>query len=107
MTKQKSSYKSPEFLFTSGALRFAAWAGWHSAHGEKKLAEDWKLYAMSEFIKDISAGKGYSFLKDDSREIITYIPSETLKKLLDDFLKAIKKEIKKGTAFSVEKTSIS
>lgn len=39
MAKQKVSYKEPHLLFTSGSLRFAAWAGWYSARGEKKLAE--------------------------------------------------------------------
>jgi hypothetical protein len=106
MSKQKSSYKNPTLLFTSGALRYAAWAGWYSALGEKKLTEDWEHYAMAEYTKEIAAVRGYSFLKQDNREIMTYIPSSTLKKLLDDFLKEIKKEVKKGKAYSIKKTSL-
>lgn len=102
--KQKNSYKEPHFLFTKGALRNAAWAGWYAAVGEEKLAESWKLSAMTEYTKEISAGRGHSFLKENSREIISYVPGTKLKKLLDDFLKAVKGEINKGKAFSERQT---
>lgn len=41
LKKRVSPYKEPVFLFTSCSLRFAAWAGWYSAFGDKKKTEQW------------------------------------------------------------------
>jgi hypothetical protein len=103
-SKTKTSYKDPIFLFTSGSLRQAAWAGWYAALGDKKQAEGYKVAAMAEWTKEIGSIRGYSFLKKHSREIYSYVPKEALSKLLDDFLKEVKKEIRKGKAFSIKKT---
>ncbi|OGG03628.1 hypothetical protein A2W14_03850 [Candidatus Gottesmanbacteria bacterium RBG_16_37_8] len=55
-------YKEPVILFTSGSLRFAAWAGWYSAIGEKELVEQWKHRAYTEWIKELGAGRRYAFI---------------------------------------------
>ena len=45
---KKKPYKEPVFLFTSGSLHFAAWAGWCSAFGDKNNAEKWRLKKKSK-----------------------------------------------------------
>lgn len=42
LSKIKKPYKEPVFLYTSGSLRFAAWAGWYSAFGDKELSDQFK-----------------------------------------------------------------
>lgn len=94
----RKPYKEPVFLFTSGSLRFAAWAGWHSARGEAKMAEQWAHQASGEWIKELNAGRGYDFLGRYNHDLYSYLEPAQLKKLLDDFLKILKREIKKSKA---------
>lgn len=89
------SYKEPVFLFTSCSLRFAAWAGWYSALGDKKNAEGWVHQAHSEWIKEIGSGKKYDFLKRHNHDIWDKIPPERLEEMIKKFLGSIKREIKK------------
>ncbi len=62
MIQITKSYKEPIFLFTSGSLRFAAWAGWFSAFGNKDMAEKWIHQAHAEWIKELGIGRRFSFL---------------------------------------------
>ncbi|MEK7565748.1 MAG: hypothetical protein AAB506_01730 [Patescibacteria group bacterium] len=94
MTK---SYKEPVFLFTSCSLRFAAWAGWYSALGDKENAEKWIHQAHSEWAKEIGAGRRYPFLGNYNNDIYEKIPPEVLKKLVNGFLKQLKREINKDS----------
>lgn len=89
-------YKEPVFLFTSCSLRFAAWAGWYSALGDKKNTESWVHQAHSEWAKEIGACRQYSFLNYRNSDLYFKLPPETLKKLVDQFLKSLKAELKKA-----------
>lgn len=90
------SYKEPVFLFTSGSLRFAAWAGWHAARGDADAVEKWAHQARGEWIKEINAGRGYDFLGRFNHDLYTRVEPARLKKLMDDFLKNLKREVKKA-----------
>ena len=96
MTSNKRSYKEPVFLFTSCSLRHAAQAGWQSALGNKKLTEEFVHQAHAEWIKELGAGRKYLFLDRYNNDIWKYIPKEKLKEMVDNFLKSVKKEVKKG-----------
>lgn len=96
LSKIKKPYKEPVFLYTSGSLRFAAWAGWYSAFGKKELSEQWRFQSFREWSKEIGAGRRYSFLDRHNDDMYKYIPEDVMEKLINDFLKQIKKEIKKG-----------
>lgn len=96
ITKRKRPYKEPVFLFTSCSLRFAAFAGWYSAFGDSKNTENWVHQAYSEWAKEMGAGRKFSFFDRYNDDIWKYIPPETLKKLVDNFFKSLKKEIKKA-----------
>ena len=67
--KHKPSYKEPLFLFTSSSMRKAAWAGWYSALGNAKEAEEWVHQAYSEWAKEIGGGRKYSFVSRYSNDI--------------------------------------
>lgn len=95
MTKKKTSYKEPLFLFTSSSMRQAAWAGWHSAFGDKEMAEMYVRSAHSEWIKELGACRRYNFLDRYNNDIWKYIPEKRLKEIVDSFFKTLKKEIKK------------
>lgn len=96
MPRRKQPYKEPVFLFTSGSLRHAAWAGWYSAFGDKKEAETFIHYANTEWVKEVSAMRRFSFTDRYNHDIWKYIPPERLNKMLEGFWKEIKKEIKNG-----------
>lgn len=98
MKNKKQPYKQPMLLFTSGSLRFAAWAGWYSALGEVEHAESWKIQAMKAHVQELGAGRQFLFLRHDNNDMRDYIPAEILKKLLDNLYKSIKAEIRKGKA---------
>ena len=96
-------------MFTSSSLRFAAWAGWHSAFGDAKAAESWAQLARAEWLKELAAGRGYNFLSRYNNDIYSYMDHKLLKKLQDDLLKTLKREIKKakqrqGLAEKIKKT---
>jgi hypothetical protein len=92
---KKKPYKEPVFLFTSGSLRFAAWAGWYSAFGDENNAEKWCHQANTEWVKEISFGRHFSFLGRYNHDMQSRIKPEKFEELLDDFLKKIKVELKK------------
>jgi len=58
---RKKPYKEPLFLFTSGSLRQAAWAGWYSALGDKDNAEKFIHCAYTECTKEVAAGRKFDF----------------------------------------------
>lgn len=87
-------YREPVFLFTSCSLRFAAWAGWYSALGDKENTKRWIHQAHEEWIKELGAGRRYDFLGRYNHDIWDKIPPERLKEMIDEFFKSIKKEIK-------------
>ena len=93
---KRKPYKDPVFLFTSCSLRFAAWAGWYSAMGDEKNAENWVHQAYSEWSKEMGAGRKFSFMGFHNHDIYQKVPQEVLKKLVDNFMKQLKKEIKRG-----------
>lgn len=95
-SERKEPYKEPVFLYTSGSLRFAAWAGWYSAFGDKELSDQWRFQSFREWAKEIGAGRRYSFLDRHNDDMYKYIPADVMKKLVNDFLKQVKNEIKKG-----------
>lgn len=88
-------YKEPLFLFTSGSLRFAAWAGWYSAIGDEKNTENWVHQAHSEWAKEMGAGRKFPFMSFHNQDIYQKIPEEILKRIVDNFMKQLKKEINK------------
>lgn len=90
------SYKEPVFLFTSSSMRKAAYAGWYSALGSEKEAEEFVHHAYAEWAKEISAGRRYSFADYFSNDIYYKIDSKKLKELTDKYLRDLKKEIKKA-----------
>lgn len=92
----KKPYKEPVFLYTSGSLRFAAWAGWYSAFGDQELSDQWRFQSMREWAKEVGIGRKYSFLKYHDDQMYKYIPGEIMEKLVTNFLKQIKKEIENG-----------
>ena len=96
MRKDREVYKEPVFLFTSSSMRQAAWAGWHSAFGDKEQTERFVHSAHSEWVKELGAGRRYSFLGRYSDDVWKYIPEEKLKELIEGFFKSIKSEIKKS-----------
>lgn len=59
---RKHSYKEPVFLFTSCSLRFAAYAGWFSAFGDKENTEKWLQITHVEWAKEFGAGRKHTFL---------------------------------------------
>jgi len=96
LSKVREPYKDPVFLFTSCSLRFAAYAGWYSAFGEKEKAEQWIHQAHTEWVKELGAGRRFGFLDRHNHDMHKHIPDETMKKMVDKFFKYIKVEIKKG-----------
>ncbi len=78
MPKQKASYKEPHF-FTSGSLRFAAWVGWYSALGDKKLAEDWEHQAY-KWVKKEEMKKLYA-----SDFLLRLLTDKQVKELLKSY----------------------
>lgn len=92
----KKSYKDPIFLFTSGSLRQAAWAGWHSALGDKNNTEKFIHYAYAEWAKEVAAGRKFDFAGRFNMDVYSKIDFEKLKNLTDKYLKDIQKEIKKA-----------
>lgn len=91
-------YKEPVFLFTSSSLRFAAYAGWYSAFGEIKKCEQWINQAHREWVKELGAGRKYSFLDRYNDDMYKYIPREIMDKLVNKLFKDINTEIKKEKA---------
>ena len=94
----KEPYKEPVFLFTSSSLRFAAYAGWYSAFGEIKKCEEWIHQAHREWVKELGAGRKYSFLDRYNDDMYKYIPGEIMDKLVNKLFKDINAEIKKEKA---------
>ena len=92
---EKEPYKEPVFLFTSCSLRQAAWAGWHSALGDRERAEQFCHAARAEWVKEIGGGRRYSFLRPQNYDIYSQIGPEILRDLIDKFLKSVKREIKR------------
>ncbi len=92
----KKPYKEPVFLYTSGSLRFAAWAGWYSAFGDKELSDQWRFQSFREWAKEVGVGRRYSFLERHNDGMYRYIDGKVIEELIDNFLKQIKNEIKKG-----------
>lgn len=95
MSKIKS-YKEPVFLFTSSSMRKAAWAGWYSALGNEKEAEEFVHQAYAEWAKEVSAGRRYGFADYYSNDIYHKIDFKKLQELTDKYLKDLNKEIKKA-----------
>lgn len=96
--KIKEPYKEPVFLFTSSSLRFAAYAGWYSAFGEIKKCEEWIHQAHREWIKELGAGRKYSFFDRHNDDMYKYISGEIMDKLVNKLFKDINAEIKKEKA---------
>ena len=94
--KNKKPYKEPVFLFTSGSLRQAAYAGWYSALGEEERTKEFSHNAHSEWAKELGAGRRFSFLSRFNHDIYEKVDPEKLKKLVNKFLLDLKKEIKKA-----------
>lgn len=90
------SYKEPVFLFTSGSLRKAAWAGWYSALGNEKEANEFIHQAYAEWAKEVSGGRRYSFADRFNHDIYYKIDFDKLKSLTDKYLKDLKNEITKA-----------
>lgn len=95
--KKKKPYKEPVFLFTSCSLRQAAWAGWHAAFGDKEKTETFCHAARAEWVKEIGGGRRYPFLRTSNYDIYTSIRPEVLRDLIDEFLKSVKREIKRAS----------
>lgn len=95
MPKKVKAYKEPVFLFTSGSLRFAAWSGWYSALGDVKHCERWAHQARTEWMKEMGAGRQFSFLGRYNQDLHNAIPPERFRELLDQFLQTLKQEIRK------------
>lgn len=91
----KVPYKEPVFLFTSSSMRIAAYAGWYSAMGNEKEAQRSVRQAYADWAKEIGAGRKYDFLGRFNNDIYKKIDFDKLKKLTDEYLLAIQKEIKK------------
>jgi hypothetical protein len=91
----KKPYKEPVFLFTSSSLRLAAWAGWHSAFGDKQNAEKYIHYAYATWAKEVAAGRRFDFAGRFNDDIYFHVDFEKLKSLTDKYLKDINKEIRK------------
>ncbi len=91
-----SPYKEPVFLFTSSSLRKAAWAGWHSAFGDREETEKMIHEAYAEWSKEIGIGRRYSFFDRHNLDIWKYIPPPKLAQMISGFFKEIKKEITNG-----------
>jgi len=91
----KKPYKEPLFLFTSGSLRQAAWAGWYSALGDKDNAEKFIHCAYGEWAREIGVGRKFDFAGRFNRDVYLKIDFDKLKKLTDKYLEDIQKEIKK------------
>jgi len=83
-------------MFTSGSLRFAAYAGWYSALGDEKLMNQWSHQAHGEWVKEVSGGRNFGFLGCYNSDMYWKISPEKMKELVDEFLKKIKNEIRKG-----------
>ncbi len=94
--KKKVSYKEPVFLFTSSSLRFAAWAGWYSAFGDKEKTEQFIHQAHTEWAQELGAGRRFDFFGRYNTDMWKYISKETMEKMVNTFFNEIKKEIKKG-----------
>lgn len=95
MSKIKS-YKEPVFLFTSSSMRKAAWAGWYSALGNEKEAQEFVHQAYSDWAKEVSGGRRYSFADRFNNDIYYKIDFKKLQELTDKYLKDLNKEIKKA-----------
>jgi len=93
---KKKSYKNPVFLFTSCSLRFAAWAGWYSAFGDKERTEQFIHQAHTEWVKEIGATRRFDFFDRHNHDMWEYISAETMEKMVNKFFKDIKAEIKNG-----------
>lgn len=100
MPKKVKPYKEPVFLFTSGSLRFAAWAGWYAALGDAKHCEQWTHQARTEWMKEMGAGRQFSFLDRHNHDLHDSISPERFRDLLDQFLKTLKQEIRKQKKIS-------
>ncbi|MDO8505578.1 MAG: hypothetical protein Q7S48_03300 [bacterium] len=95
MHKRIKSYKEPVFLFTSGSLRFAAWAGWHAARGYAEQSERWAHQARTEWLKEMGTGRQFSFLGRYNHDLYDSVSPERFRELLDQFLQTLKQEIRK------------
>ena len=102
MAKGINFYKEPVFLFTSSSMRQAAWAGWYSALGNRKLAEKYVHAAHSEWVRELGAGRRYDFLNSYNNDIWKHIPEERLKEIINNFFKAIRTEIRKSKTSALE-----
>ena len=96
MSKKVKPYKEPVFLFTSGSLRFAAWAGWYSALGHAEHSEQWVHQARTEWMKEMGAGRRFSFLDRYNQDLHNYIPPKRFREIIDQFLLTLQQEIRKG-----------
>ncbi len=100
MAKGRNSYKEPVFLFTSSSMRQAAWAGWYSALGNRKLAQQHVHAAHSEWLKELGAGRRYEFLGRYNNDVWRYVSEKRLKEIIDEFFKCVKAEIIKSKALT-------
>lgn len=98
----KKSYKDPVFLFTSCSLRFAAWAGWYSAFGDEEKTRQFVHQAHVEWAKEIGATRRFDFFDRHDHDMWKYIPEEVMRKIVNNFFKNIKAEIKKGKAMEIK-----
>jgi hypothetical protein len=101
--RKKKPYKEPVFLFTSCSLRQAAWAGWHSAFGDRERAENFCHSARAEWVREIGGGRRYPFLRPHNYDIYSEIRPEVLRDLIDKFLKSIKREIKRKSRSTAQR----
>lgn len=106
VVNKKKSYKNPVFLFTSCSLRFAAWAGWYSAFGDKEKTEQFIHQAHVEWVKEIGATRRFDFFDRHNHDIWKYISEKVMRKMVNSFFKNIKSELKKGKAKEKEETQI-
>lgn len=98
LSKTKEPYQEPVFLFTSCSLRFAAYAGWYSAFGDKDKTKEFIHQAHTEWAKELGAGRRFDFFDRHNHDMWKYIPEKIMKNLVNKFFKDIKIEIKKGKA---------
>ncbi|OGL64452.1 hypothetical protein A3B21_05195 [Candidatus Uhrbacteria bacterium RIFCSPLOWO2_01_FULL_47_24] len=96
MPKKVKFYKEPVFLFTSGSLRFAAWAGWYSALGDAEQSERWAHQARAEWMKEVGAGRRFALLGRHNHDMYNYISPERFRDIFNTFLRTLQQEIRKG-----------
>src|SRR3989338_7647741 len=96
MPKKVKFYKEPVFLFTSGSLRFAAWAGWYSALGDAEQSERWAHQARAEWMKEVGAGRRFALLGRHNHDMYNYISPEPFPHFFKSIFANPQAEIRKG-----------